>query len=109
MILALKIIIGILLAFTAIGLLCAVRIGRPRPPPADPFFYPFGEMPILPGVTATHPVAGSGASSIPPDAAAARVADRPVFNTDGAAAAARRISPARLTRLAREVERGRAV
>jgi hypothetical protein len=94
MILALKIIIAVLSTFTAIGLLCAVgiarsrdpvRIGRRRPPAADPFFHPFGEMPGFkeqlarfapryPGVTATPPVAGSGgASSFPSgDAAAAR-------------------------------------
>lgn len=105
MIVALKIIIGILLVFTAIGLLCAVGIarsrdsgiGRRRPPAADPFFHPFGEMPGFtqeqlarfplrqgyggqvaphhtnPGVTATPPVAGSGASSFPSGDAAARV------------------------------------
>lgn len=81
MITALKIVIGILLAFTAIGLCCAVAIasrrgagiGRQRPPPADPFFYPFGEMPIVPGATATPPVAGSSISSMP-SGAAARIA-----------------------------------
>lgn len=81
MITALKIIITILLVFTAIGLCCAVAlalprdagIGRLRPPPADPFFYPFGDMPTYPGVTATPPVAGSSISSIP-SGAAARIA-----------------------------------
>lgn len=51
---AAHIILGIALVFTAIGLLCAVgialrrdpvRICRRRPPAADPFFHPFGDMP----------------------------------------------------------------
>jgi hypothetical protein len=37
--------IGILSGFTAIGLACAVRISLRRPPAADPFFHPFGDMP----------------------------------------------------------------
>lgn len=45
MIVTLKIVIAILLVFAALGLLCAVRIGRRATPPADPFFHPFGEMP----------------------------------------------------------------
>ncbi|KRR25943.1 hypothetical protein [Bradyrhizobium retamae] len=48
MVTLLKIVIGILLLFTAIGLACAVRIGRRRPPPADPFAHPFGEVAPLP-------------------------------------------------------------
>jgi hypothetical protein len=50
MITALKIIIVIFSAFAALGLLCAVRIGRRATwaaPPADPYFHPFGEMPAL--------------------------------------------------------------
>jgi hypothetical protein len=51
MIIALKIIIGTLSVFTAVGLLCAVKIGRrakwANPAPADPYFHPFGEMPGL--------------------------------------------------------------
>jgi hypothetical protein len=79
MITLLKIVIGILLAFTAICLLCAVgiarsrdpvRIGRRRPPPADPFFHPFGEMP---GFTAEQlarfaPPKYSGGRATPPAA-----------------------------------------
>lgn len=49
MIAALKIIIAILLAFTALGLACAVFIGRRRDAPADPFSKPFGEMPGFTG------------------------------------------------------------
>jgi hypothetical protein len=50
-----QIILAILIVFTAIALACAVRlwtaptrghgIGRRRPPPADPFSRPFGDMP----------------------------------------------------------------
>jgi hypothetical protein len=51
MIVALKIIIGTFCVFTALGLLCAVRIGRRAKwaslAPADPYFHPFGEMPVL--------------------------------------------------------------
>lgn len=101
MILALKIVIGILLLFTAIGLLCAVgfarsrgpggRIGRQCPPPVDPFFYPIGEAPTLsteqrraiwprvhpdfsrtPGGAAIPPAAGSGWPSVLSADAAAR-------------------------------------
>lgn len=39
----LHIIISILSAFTAIGLACAVQIGRHRPPPADPLSNPFDD------------------------------------------------------------------
>jgi hypothetical protein len=35
----------VLLAFTAVALSCAVWIGLRRPPQADPFFQPFGDMP----------------------------------------------------------------
>jgi len=42
------IIMAIAVAFTALGILCAVRIGRSRPPPADPFSHPFGELALLP-------------------------------------------------------------
>jgi len=56
MIFLLKIVLAILFVFTAIGLACAVaiafsrnaRIGRRRPPTADPFLHPFGEMTPLP-------------------------------------------------------------
>lgn len=44
----LKILLAILMMFTAIGLACAVRIGRRRPPPADPFSHPFGDVAPLP-------------------------------------------------------------
>jgi hypothetical protein len=40
----LLIVILVLSAFTAISLACAVRISRRRPPAADPFFHPFGDM-----------------------------------------------------------------
>lgn len=52
--LALKIIICIALIWIALGLFCALRVGRQRRTgasqvvPADPFFIPFGEMPIVP-------------------------------------------------------------
>jgi hypothetical protein len=42
---ALEIILGILSAFAALGLMCAVWIGLRRPAQADPFSIPFGEMP----------------------------------------------------------------
>ena len=46
MIEALKIILPVLLSFAALGIACAVWIGRRRASPsADPFFHPFGEMP----------------------------------------------------------------
>ena len=44
----LQIVLAVLLVFTAIGLACAVRFGRRRPPTADPFSDPFGEMTPLP-------------------------------------------------------------
>ena len=101
---AFKIISVVLLTFTAIGLLCAVgiafrrdpvRIGRLRPPPVDPFFHPFGEMPTMPprnflitpeelsdarqwrklfnpAEDATSPGAGSGQPSVLSGNAAAR-------------------------------------
>lgn len=43
----LHIIFCILSAFTALGLACAVGIGRPRPPSADPLSHPLGDMPYL--------------------------------------------------------------
>lgn len=43
MITGLKIVIGILLVFTAIGLACAVRLSLRRGP--DPFARPFGDVP----------------------------------------------------------------
>lgn len=103
MIVALKIIIVIFSVFTAIGLLCAVRIGRRARwanPPADPYFHPFGEMPALTAEQlarlaprdfshdplrrsfvmhnhsaglALRPDAGSGRLSIPSGKAAARI------------------------------------
>ena len=43
---AFHILLLIILAFTALALLCAVWIGlRPSIPQADPFFQPFGDMP----------------------------------------------------------------
>jgi hypothetical protein len=68
----LKIIAPFVLAFIAISAACAVWIGRRRPPPADPFFHPFGEMPNVPdpGVDATPPGAGGGVSPVPAVAAA---------------------------------------
>jgi hypothetical protein len=48
MIVALKITVGVLLAFTALGIACAVRISLRRSiPQADPFFHPFGDVPRL--------------------------------------------------------------
>lgn len=48
MIAALKIAIVILLAFTALGIACAVWISLRRSiPQADPFFHPFGDVPRL--------------------------------------------------------------
>ncbi len=56
MIVALKIVITILLVFNALGLACALAIAlrrdagigrRSSPGPADPFFYPIGDMPTL--------------------------------------------------------------
>lgn len=44
---ALKIIVPIALVFTALCIGCAVWIGRRRPPAADPFSLPFGEMPFF--------------------------------------------------------------
>jgi hypothetical protein len=76
----LKTVAPFVLAFIAISAACAVAIARRcdagigwwRPPPADPFFHPFGEMPNVPnpGVDATPPGAGGGVSPIPSDAAA---------------------------------------
>lgn len=39
------IVLTIAFVFIALGLACAVWIGRRCPPPADPFSVPFGEMP----------------------------------------------------------------
>lgn len=48
MIAALKVTIPILLAFTALGIVCAVRISLRRSiPQADPFFHPFGDAPAF--------------------------------------------------------------
>jgi len=47
MIHALVFILPIALVFTALSLACAVRIGRRRDAPADPFSLPFGEMPTV--------------------------------------------------------------
>jgi hypothetical protein len=44
---ALRLIIILFAVFTALGLCCAVRIGRRRDAPADPFSIPFGEMPSV--------------------------------------------------------------
>lgn len=45
----LTVVIATLLAFTVIGLLCAVRIGLRRSPgQADPFSQPFGDVPAPP-------------------------------------------------------------
>ncbi len=51
----LTVVISALLAFTVIGLLCAVRIGRPGPGSADPFSQAFGDVPQTPpGFTAAE-------------------------------------------------------
>jgi hypothetical protein len=39
------IVLTIAFVFIALCLACALWIGRRRPPPADPFSVPFGEMP----------------------------------------------------------------
>lgn len=44
---AAKVILIIAIAFAALSLACAVWIGRRRPPSADPFSAPFGEMPFF--------------------------------------------------------------
>lgn len=53
MITALKFIVPILLIWIALNLACALRVGRRRRTgshqvAADPYFHPFGEMPIVP-------------------------------------------------------------
>jgi hypothetical protein len=45
MIAAFKILLGLMMVFTAIGLACAVLVGSRRPARPDPFAEPFGEMP----------------------------------------------------------------
>lgn len=47
---ALKIVLPIAAIFIALVLACALRIGRQvsASSPVDPYFYPFGEMPIVP-------------------------------------------------------------
>lgn len=44
---ALQFIAISLLLFTALGLVCAVLISRPRAPKADPLSFPFGDGPHL--------------------------------------------------------------
>lgn len=70
----LAILIAIAFVFTALGIVCAVWIGRSRPPAADPFSHPFGDIAFIdsarPVSRADQGSGGNGKSS--QGAAAAR-------------------------------------
>jgi hypothetical protein len=65
-----QIVLAILLVFVAISLACAVRIGRRRPPAADPFSHPFGDV--------VSPAAGAFVASVQHRTLHERKLDHPV-------------------------------
>jgi hypothetical protein len=77
----LKIVFAIAFVFTALGILCAVwiarkcgpvRIGRLRPPAADPFSHPFGDIAFIdPARPASRADQGSGGNGNASQGAAA--------------------------------------
>jgi hypothetical protein len=75
-----KIIIGVMAVFMALGIACAVTVSLRRKVQADPYLNPFGDMPRVPDRAARHipsdrsamsrTDAGSGRESVTSTAAA---------------------------------------